>query len=176
MSRLSRCGVAFFVGVTLTMVSCVTDDGGRTDTTPRRQPAGIKPAMLSLVARDFSDTDANEWRDSTLVYVYLFGDDVRYAPSISATGTFKFTLFGPASGESSGAQTLAVWDFDAAYAAQAMSDSPLGPRFQFVLDLRPAGKERLPTHQATLGCLFTPTDGAPIGSRDTIPVTVGRVR
>ncbi len=176
MSHRPLIQTGFLVTAVLALVACVSDDGGRGDTTPQRQPANIKPAMLSMVARDFTDTDANELRDSSLVYVYLFGDDVRYAPSISAEGGFKFTLFGPASGSEGGTQVLAIWEFDAAYSAQAMSDSPLGPRFQFVLDLRPAGKENLPTNQATLGCLFTPTNGAPIASRDTIPVTVGRVR
>lgn len=152
------------------LASCVTDNGG-TRPQPDRPPQGIKPAMLSLlVTADFRDTDGNELRDTALAYVYLFGDDPRYASSISAQGEFTFVMFATTG------ERLAEWRFSPEQTAKAVADSPLGPRFEFLLDLRAIGRENLPVRQASLGCTFKPADGNPIAARDTIPVTVGRTR
>lgn len=166
-----RLGIFGAMTVFLTGLSACVNEGPSRAPVDRPPPAGMAPSMISLlVTADFRDTDGNNLRDTALAYVYIFGNDPGYAASISAAGSATFILHA-VSGEE-----ICRWTFDAEATAAARAESPLGPRYEFLLDLRAVGKEAMTHRQAALACVFHPKGGDPIATREAVNVSVGRAR
>lgn len=143
---------------------CVTDDSG--SPRPAAGPRDATPRLLSASAIDFRDSDANGLRDSTLVYIYVFGADMAYP--LAADGTFEFRLT-----DQTG-KPLCEWVMDEEESRRALENAPIGPRYAFVLDLRTRDREAIAGPTGTLTCTFRPTKGQPVSSRRGMDVAIGR--
>jgi hypothetical protein len=130
-------------------------------------PSNIKPAKLVPIAGDFEDTDANRYRDTTRVVVYLYADSEKYPLSMRADGSFQFRLENPAG------QTIATWNFDRERTRKSLRQLPPGPGFVFDLSLLDLGTDKIQDSEAELIVTFTPVDGPVLRARPTAPLLIG---
>ena len=147
---------------------CVTDGPAR----PGRQPSDIRPAKLIPAANgSFADTDANRYRDSSTVVVYIMGDVPGYHLPIAVPGEFTIRLEDPRG------KPVAEWSFDKTQTAAALGKLPPGPGYVFELDLRKSpmrrGSDVIEEPEADLVVEFTPEKGEPIKARTTAPIVIG---
>jgi hypothetical protein len=152
------------------LAGCVTEGPQR----PQRkaQPSDVLPAKLVPTASvEFTDTDANRYRDSTTVVVYVMGDVPNYHLPLKVKGEFALSLQDPQG------KVIAAWTFDRAQTAAALSGLQPGPGFVFGLDLRRSslGTDVVQTPEADLVVVFTPEKGDPIRARTSAPILIGPV-
>lgn len=150
-------------------VSCVSDAPP-----VQRQPSEVRPVKLIPVADGiFADTDANRFRDTSRVVVYIMGDVPGYRLPIAVAGEFVIRL------ETRSGMSIAEWRFDQARTAEALHALPPGPGYVFDLDLRTArgmnGTDRTSETEADLVATFIPKVGEQVRVRTTAPILVGSV-
>lgn len=157
----------FLAAGVVILAGCVADGPQRQS---RRQPADALPAKLVPTASvEFTDTDANRYRDSATVVIYIMGDIPAYHLPIKAEGRFDLSL------EDSRGKVVASWAYDKAQTAAALSGLQPGPGFVFGLDFRKSslGTDVTETPEATLVVVFTPLKGDPIRTRTSAPIIIG---
>ena len=155
------------VGAPAILAACVADKNERA---ARKPPPDASPERLVLaVDGKFHDTDANGYGDTVQVFAYLFGD-MRYELPLEAPGSFEFRLVNP------DGSVLRTWSFDQTQVAERLGRSPVGPGYQFVLNLREGGTDVLEPADVELTAAFMPPRGEAVRSRVDAPITVGRVR
>lgn len=152
------------------LAGCVTDGPTR----PRSQPSGVQPAKLITAADGaFTDTDANRYRDSSAVVVYVMGDSPGYHLPIRVPGQFTIRL------ESPRGQLIAEWPFGVAQTEAALRNLPPGPGYVFELDLRKSqvrgGTDIIDESEADLVAIFTTDAGNTIRARTSAPILIGPV-
>ncbi len=160
---------ALIAAVSVTIAGCVSDAPPR-----QRQPADVHPAKLITAADgSFTDTDANRYRDSSMVVVYVMGDAANYQLPIKVAGEFLIRLEDPRG------KVIAEWRFDKATTAAAMRNLPPGPGFVFELDLRRSrvrgGTDVMEDREADLIAEFRPEAGEMVKSRTSSPIEIGPV-
>jgi hypothetical protein len=130
-------------------------------------PSSIAPAKIAPVAGDFTDTDANRYRDTTRVIVYIYADSDKYPIPMKPEGSFQFRLENPQG------KTIATWNFDRAKTAKAARQLAPGPGFVFDLSLLDLGTDKIEDSEAELLITFTPADGPVLRARPSAPLLVG---
>jgi hypothetical protein len=153
------------------LAGCVADGPQRPQR--QRQPSDVLPAKLVPTASvEFTDTDANRYRDSTTVVVYVMGDVPTYHLPLKVAGAFVLSL------QDSQGRVIAEWTYDRAQTAAALSGLQPGPGFVFGLDMRKSslGTDVIQTPEAVLAVTFTPETGESIRARTSAPILIGPVR
>jgi len=130
-------------------------------------PASVAPAKLAPIAGDFTDTDANRYRDSTRVIVYVYAESDRYPIPMKPEGSFEFRLENP------DGKTIATWTFDRDKTRAAAHQLAPGPGFVFDLSLLDLGSDRIEDSEAELLVTFKPVDGPVLRARPSAPLLVG---
>jgi len=152
------------------LAGCVTEGPQRPQ--KQRQPSDVLPAKLVPTASvEFTDTDANLYRDSTTMVVYVMGDVPTYHLPLKVTGSFEVSLQDPRG------RVIASWTFDKAQTAAALSGLQPGPGFVFELDLRLSsmGTDVIESPEADLVVRFTPEKGETIRTRTSSAILIGPV-
>lgn len=139
--------------------ACVADSPSRP-----ASPTGT-PGTVSASVSDFADTDANRFRDTGRVFVYVFQGAAENPVPMRATGSFEFRL------ERRDASVIHRWRFDAKQTAAARANLPPGPGFVFDLSL--LGRDQLQDSEAELVTIFTPERGTPIAARSRAVILIG---
>lgn len=152
------------------LAACVSDGPTR----PPRQPSDIRPAkLIPAVNGSFSDTDANRYRDTSSVYLYVMGDAPGYRIPIAVPGEVTIRLEDPRG------RPVAEWHFDKAQTASALHNLPPGPGYVFELDLRKSpmrrGSDVTEDAEADLVAIFTPDQGEVVRARTSAPILIGPV-
>jgi len=154
-------------------IACLS--GCVADTPPRpRQPQNIHPAKLIPAANGaFIDTDANRYRDTSTVVVYVMGNAPAYQLPIAVTGEFLLRLEDPKG------RLVAEWKFDHKETAAAMRTLPPGPGFVFEMDIRKSpythGSDVIEQSEAELLVTFIPDEGDAIKARTSAVLLIGPV-
>lgn len=160
-TRLAR---AVFLGVVaLAGAGCVTEGPAK----PAQAPGSARVGVLVPIAGDFADTDANRYRDTTRVVVYLYADSARYPLPMAPPGSFEFKL------ENAAGKQLALWTFDQARTRAAKRELSPGPGFVFDLNLLSLGSDRIADTEGDLTVTFTPVEGKPVRAKPSAPLLVG---
>lgn len=162
------CGLAL-PALAASLCACAGPSGG---STPRPQTSSTaRPAILSLAADNFADTDGNRYRDSTIVVVYIFSED--QSLPMRADGEFTFTLQGRSG------RRLAEWRFDRQQTAAAVEQLPPGPGYIFELSMLESGTDRTEEREADLIATFSLAQRddrrPPVTLRRSVPLAVGPV-
>ena len=155
--------LALSIALALCDAGCVTEGKAK----PAAAPASMEVGALVPIAGDFADTDANHYRDTTRVVVYLYADSNRYPLPIAPAGSFEFRL------ENAAGKQVALWTFDQAMAKAARRKLSPGPGFVFDLSLLKLGSDRLSDTEGELVVTFTPVRGKPVRSKPSAPLLIG---
>lgn len=143
--------------------------GGSGRTGPRTTPPRAMPERLVLVAQNFEDTNANRYRDTAVVYAYVYADSTRFPLPVEADGEFEFRL------EDATGTTVAAWRFDHQQTRAARRRLGPGPGFVFTLSLLVEGNDRLTATEADLVAAFSSPGGRTVYARTSAPVLIGPV-
>ncbi|MFN0132322.1 MAG: hypothetical protein ACKVW3_07320 [Phycisphaerales bacterium] len=141
------------------LAACVVDTPSRPSS-----PTGT-PGTVSASVSDFTDTDANRFRDSARVFVYVFQGAAENPVPMRAKGAFEFRL------ERRDGTIIHQWRFNAKQTAAALANLPPGPGFVFDLSL--IGRDQLSDTEAELVTVFTPDRAQPLAARSRAVILIG---